>query len=80
MITKPGLLRSLLRAPSSRARSMLPGRKSDFGVGFRQESNRENLKISPPAGRPKADLMLTRMESGRNPARKPDLRPGNIIA
>ena len=33
---------------------MLPGRKSGFRGGFRPDSNRENLKIGPPAGR-KAD-------------------------
>ncbi len=30
---------------------ILPGRKSVFRAGFRPDSNRENLKIDPPAGR-----------------------------
>ncbi len=35
-------------------------------------SSRGNLKVGPPARR--------RPESGRNPDRKPDLRPGSTIA
>ncbi len=42
---------------------MLPGRKSVFRAGFRSDSNRDGLKIGPPAG-------LSRPDSGRNPARK----------
>ena len=62
---------------------VLPGRKSGFRAGFRPDSSRGNLKIGPPAGlRPAGGpiLMLSRLESGRNPARKPDFRPGSTIA
>ncbi len=62
---------------------VLPGRKSTFRVGCRPGSSRESLKISPPAGRRQAGgpmLKLSRLESGRIPARKPDFRPGNTIA
>jgi hypothetical protein len=30
---------------------MLPGRKSGFRAGFRPDSDKEDLKIGPPAGR-----------------------------
>ncbi len=61
---------------------MLPGRKSGLRARFRWDSNRENLKIGPAAGlRPAGGpiLMLSRLESGRNPARKPDFRTGSTI-
>ncbi len=51
--------------------------------GFRLDSDRENLKIGPPAClRPAGGpiLRLPWVESGRNPARKNDFRPGNTIA
>ncbi len=57
----------------------LPGRKSGFRAGFRPDSRRESLKIGHPAyRRPAVGLVLKffRFESGRNPARKPDIRPG----
>ncbi len=41
------------------------------------ESNREILKIGPPAGQREAGepmLMFLQLESGRNPAREPDFR------
>ncbi len=61
---------------------MLPDRKSSFRVRFRPGSNRESLKIGPPAGRGPAGgpiLRLSRLESGRNPTRKADFRPGSTI-
>ncbi len=62
-----------------------PGRKSGFRAEFRPDSNRENLKSCSPAGlrlRPagRPILMFSRLESGRNLARKPDFGPGNKIA
>jgi hypothetical protein len=48
---------------------VLPGQKSSF---------RKNLKIGPPACRRPAKGHIVRLpylESGQNPARKPDLRP-----
>ncbi len=47
-------------------------------------SNRENLKTGPPeclrpAGR-RPDFEGSQQDSGRNPARETDLRPGSIIA
>ncbi len=60
---------------------MLPGRKSSFRAGFRQDSNRETLKNGPPAGRRQAFgpiLKIIRLESIRNPIRKPDFRRGSI--
>ena len=62
---------------------VLPGRKSGFRAGFRLDSNRESIKIGPPAGRRPAGKpisRLSRLESGRNPARKLDFRPGSTIA
>ncbi len=62
---------------------VLPGRKTNFRASFRPDSNWESLKIGPPAGRRPAGgpiLRLSRLESGRNPARKPDSRPGSTIA
>jgi hypothetical protein len=62
---------------------LLPGQKSVFRTGFRPDSNRKNFKSGPPAGRkPTGGPILTfsRLESGRNPSRKPDFRPGSTIA
>ncbi len=62
---------------------VLPGRISGFRARFRQDSTRENLTISSPAGlRPagRPILKISRIESGRNPTRKPDFRPGSTVA
>jgi hypothetical protein len=61
---------------------VLPGRKSAFRAGFRPDSNLENIQISPPAGqRPTGGsiLRLCPLESGRDPTRKLDFRPGSTI-
>ncbi len=61
----------------------LPGLKSVLRGGFRPDSNREYIKIGSPAGlRPAGRLIvrLSRLESGRQPTRKIDARPGSIIA
>ncbi len=57
---------------------VLPGQKSVFRAGCRPDSIREGLQIGPSAGGP--ILMFSRLESGRNPTRKPDFRPGATIA
>ncbi len=52
-------------------------------AGFRPDYNRESLNIGSPAGhRPSGGqiLRLSRLESGRHAARKPDFWPGSIIA
>ncbi len=59
------------------------GWTSGFRVGFRPDSSRESLNIGHPAGRRPAgepNLMFSRLEFGRNPARKLDFRPGGTIA
>ncbi len=51
----------------------LPGRNSVLRAGCRQDYQRKNLKIGPPAGRRPAGepiWRLSRLESGRNPAPK----------
>ncbi len=50
----------------------LPGRKSDFRVGIRPDSNRESLEISLPAGR-----SLARGFPDKNPA---EIQPGSQIS
>ncbi len=64
-------------------RDVLPGRKSSFRAGFRPDSSRESLQIGPLASlRPAGELILelSRPESGRSAARKPDFRAGSTIA
>ncbi len=61
---------------------VLPGRKFGFRTGFRPPSSWESPEIGPSGGRRPAGgpfVRIARLESGRNPARKPDLRPGSII-
>jgi hypothetical protein len=66
---------------------MLPNGVSEPEQGFwaelRLDSNLETIDFDPPAGpRPAGEpaLMLSRLESGRDPARKLGFRPGCIIA
>jgi hypothetical protein len=62
---------------------VLPGRKLGFRAGFRSHFIGGSLKIGPQAGRrPNVGpiLRVSRLESGRNPARKTGFRPGSIIA
>ncbi len=75
-----------LATPTRRGRPMLrnsacgpeigfPGRKLGFRAGFRPDSNREDIRIGPPAGRRLAGgpiLRLSRLEFNRHPAWKPD--------
>ncbi len=61
----------------------VPCWKPGFRAGLRPDSSLEHVKICPPpdlrpAGGPV--LMFSRLESGRNPARKSDFRPGSTIA
>ncbi len=57
--------------------TVLPAQKSVFRAGFRPDSSRESPKIGSP-GQP--NLRLSRLETGRNPARKPHIRPGSTLA
>jgi hypothetical protein len=66
------------KSATLRCAIVFPGRKSGFRAGFRPDASRESLNIGPPAGL--RILMRPRLESDRNPARKPDFRPGSIIA
>ncbi len=61
---------------------VFPGRRLGFRPGFRQVSIKGNIEIGSPAGRPAGGpiLMLSRLESDRNPDRKFDFRPGSTIA
>ncbi len=56
-------------------RNSASDRKSVFRAGFRPDYKRESPKIGPPAGgwiwKP------SRLDSERNPARKPDFLPGS---
>ncbi len=61
---------------------VLPGQKSGLRAGSRRDSNRENLKNGPPAGRRPAGgaiLRLSRLGSGRHPARKSDFGPEALL-
>ena len=61
---------------------VLPGRISGFRAAFRKDSRRESLKLSAPAGlRPAGGpiLKLSRLESGRNLARKPISGPEALL-
>ncbi len=53
---------------------VLPGRKSGFRTGFWPDCYRASTDISPPAGLPPAGpiAVLSREQSGQNPARKHD--------
>ena len=68
---KPSQGYSMLRNNASGPEIGLPGR---ILAGLLPEST----EIGPPAGGPIS--VLSRSQSGRNPARKADLRPGSIIA
>ncbi len=62
--------------------TVLPGRKSGFWAGFRPDSRRESIKIGPLAGRRLAGgpiLMFSRLDSGRDPARKLDDPPDALL-
>ena len=65
------------------ARIVLPGRKSAFRAGFWPDcQNRESSEIGRPAGRrPAGDpiSVLSRQQSGQNPARKADQRPEALL-
>jgi hypothetical protein len=61
---------------------MLPRHRASGPVCW-PDSSRYNIEIGPPAGfRPAGGPLLRRfrLESGRNPARKTDFRPGTINA
>ena len=58
------------------------GGTSGFRARFQTDSNRESLTIATPAGRRPAGWAIRRhsqLESGRNPPRKTDCRPGSCI-
>ncbi len=56
-----------------------PGRESGFRSGLRPGSSRESLYTGSPGGR-RPILRFSRLQSGRNMARKLDFRPGSTIA
>jgi hypothetical protein len=75
--TGPGTLKAW-PSPTLCYAKVLPARKSGVRAGFRSNSERENLKIGPPAGRRFAGVPMLRpcrLESGRNSHRKPDFGP-----
>ncbi len=60
-----------------------PDRNSGLRAGFQPDFNMENIKTSPSAGlRPSGEsiLKLSKLDPGRDPARKPDFRLGCTIA
>ncbi len=64
-------------------RSVWAYRKSQFRAGFRRDSNRQHIKLGPPAGPLSAGgpiLKLCRLEPDRNPARKSEILPGEAVA
>ncbi len=61
---------------------VLAGRRLGLRAGLQPDSIWESFEIGPPAGLQPAGgpiLMFSRLESGQNPARKPDFRPGGTI-
>jgi hypothetical protein len=61
---------------------MPPERKWGFRAGSQPDSNQESFRIRTTVGRQPAGghiLIIARLEAGRNPSRKPDLRHGSII-
>ncbi len=64
---------------------VLQGWKPGFRAEFHPYDVQESLQMGIPAGRAEGRpagliLRLSRLGSGRNPARKPDFRPGSTIA
>ncbi len=62
-------------------RNSASGPEIGLPAPFQPDSNRESLNIGPPASlRPVGGpiLKVSRPESGRNPARKPDFRPHRV--
>jgi hypothetical protein len=62
---------------------VLPGRKSAFRAGFQPDCYLESTENGSPAGLRPAEgpiSVLSRQQSGQNPARKADFRPGSTIA
>ncbi len=78
--TSPGVRYVLCDAAYSMLRNCASGPEIGlFRVGLRPDPLRESVKLDlRPAGGP--ILRLSRAESGRNPARKFDFRPGSIGA
>jgi hypothetical protein len=61
---------------------VLPGQKSAFRAGCRPDCCREVTEIGPPASRRPAGgriSVISRGQSGQNPGRQADFRPGSNI-
>ncbi len=61
---------------------VLLGLQSSFRAGFRPDSDGEDVSMDSPAGLRPAGvpiLMISQLESGRDPVWKPDFRPGSIM-